>query len=96
MIKVGNYCIVENRADYDEHLNPVREDLFEGAVLPNNFNIEEMNFPFAFELSPAWDAHFLDSWYVIEVAEAKEKMLQFLNEGIEIRQKMIMEIKEKI
>ena len=94
MIRVNEFAIIESREDFEENIHPFRKDLLDNAVLPSSFKIEKENFPIAFELSPSWDSHFLDSWYEIDYEEAKSKITKALTEEIERRKKIIKKLAE--
>lgn len=94
MIRVNEFVIIESREDFEENIHPYRRDLLDSAVLPSSFKIEKANFPIAFELSPSWDAYFLDSWYEVDYEEAKSKITKALIEEIERRKKIIKKLAE--
>ena len=91
MIKVNDFVIVESKEEFEKYLHPY-DDRFDGAILPSRFNLETAKFPLALELCPSWDAHFADSWEIVELDTTIEKMKKELNEQIERRRNLLKKL----
>lgn len=94
MIKVNDFVIVENEKEFEEHLHPYNKDRFDGAILPSRFNLETTKFPFALKRHESWDAHFADSWELLELDTAITKMIKELNEQIKRRENLLKKLLE--
>jgi hypothetical protein len=94
MIKVNDFVIVESKEEFEKYLHPYNKDRFDGAILPSRFNLETTKFPLALERYSSWDAHFADSWEVLELDTAIIEMKKELNEQIERRRNLLKKLLE--
>ena len=92
MIKVNDFVIVESKEEFEKYLHPYNKDRFDGAILPSRFNLETAKFPLALKRHPSWDAHFADSWEVVELDTAIIEMEKELNEQIERRRNLLKKL----
>lgn len=94
MIKVNDFVIVESKEEFEKYLHPYNKDRFDGAILPSRFNLETAKFPLALKSHPSWDAHFADSWEVLDLDTATTEMIKALNEGIKRRENLLKKLLE--
>lgn len=94
MIKVNDFVIVESREEFKKYLHPFNKDRFDGAILPHSFNLETTKFPLALKSHTSWDAHFADSWEVLEFDTATREMIKELNEQIKRRKNLLKKLLE--
>ena len=94
MISVNDYVIVENREEFEEYLHPFDKHIFDGAVLPAGFNIEEVSFPLALRYCYPYNSGCMGSWAIVTLDKAKKEMVKMLKKEINERAK-ILEIIEK-
>lgn len=94
MIKVNDFVIVESKEEFEKYLHPYNKDRFDGAILPSRFNLETASFPLALKRHSSWDAHFADSWEVLELDTATREMIKELNEQIKRRENLLKKLLE--
>ena len=94
MIKVDDFVIVESKEEFEKYLHPYNKDRFDGAILPSRFNLETTKFPLALKSHPSWDAHFADSWEILDLDTATSEMIKALNEGIKRRENLLKKLLE--
>lgn len=94
MIKVNDFVIVEDKEEFKKYLHPNNKDRFYGAILPSSFNLETTKFPLALKSHASWDAHFADSWEVLELDTATKEMIKELNEQIKRRENLLKKLLE--
>ena len=94
MISVNDNVIVESREEFEKYLHPFDKDIFDGAVLPAGFNIEEVSFPLALRYCYPYNSGCMGSWVIVTLDKAKKEMVKMLKKEIDERAK-ILEIIEK-
>lgn len=75
MFNANNFRIIETKEEFLKDYNPENKVYDRiGVMMPQSFNVDEVNFPIAMKYVDSWDAHFRGYWYVTPMEEALENI----------------------